>query len=295
MMVTKQKKSGFISLIGRPSSGKSTLINSICGYKVTIASKHPQTTRYLIRGIYNDDESQIVFIDSPGYHNFNSNLNRGLSNLAVRNLDEGDFILYVIDAARNFGEEENGIIEKVIKFSHKLIIVFNKIDVDKKTDIREEVLSRVTPILSFEVSALRNKGVKDMISEIKKVMSLGDIFYPDDYVTDQSVPFRVSEIVREKIFLFSKEEVPHSCYVEVEKFTLDEKLLTANAVIYVEKESQKGILIGAKGSMIKKIGGEARKMLQDIFERDVNLFLNVKLNLNWRKKDQFIKKMFDLE
>jgi len=291
----KEKKTGFVALIGRPSSGKSTLINKLCGYKVSITSKHPQTTRFLVKGIYNDDNSQIIFIDSPGYHNFNSNLNRGLSNLAVRNTEDADAILYVIDTAREFGREEEDIIKNIKPLENITIVVLNKIDLENSDmEIKNKVLEKLTPAGVVEFSALKGKDPDKIISLIKRKLQIGPLYFPEDYVTDQSIPFRITEVVREKIFQLTKEEVPHSCYAEVEELKVNEEKIEARCAIFVENESQKGIIIGNKGSMIKMIGVKARYDLESIFERKVNLFLNVKVHKDWRKKDEFLKKMFDI-
>lgn len=292
-----KKKVGFVAIIGRPSSGKSTLINYICGYKVSIVSKHPQTTRFLIRGIYNSEDSQIIFIDSPGYHHFNSNLNKGLSNLAVRNLSEGDIVLYIVDLTRDFGEEEIDIIKKLkeIVDKDKIIIAFNKIDEEIKQKTKEEVLKNMNNIPYVEISAKFGKNVDKLLNLIKEKLPEGDLFYPEEYVTDQSIPFRISEIVREKIFNNTRDEVPHSTYVDVKDFKVYDNHIIANAVVNVETDSQKGILIGNKGSMIKKIGEQARKDLEDIFERKVSLFLSVKVDKDWKKNNNLLKKMFSIE
>ena len=293
-----KKRVGFVSIIGRPSSGKSTLINYICGYKVSIVSKHPQTTRFLIRGIYNSDDSQIIFIDSPGYHHFNSNLNKGLSNLAIRNLNDGDLILYLVDITRDFGEEEIDIIEKLkeSRKKDKIIITFNKIDEPEiKKETKEEILKRLGNLPYVEISAKFGKNVDKLLSLIKERLPEGEMFYPEDYVTDQPIPFRIGEVVREKIFNNTRDEVPHSTYVEVKDLKVYDNHIIANAIINVETDSQKGILIGNKGSMIKKIGEQARKDLEDIFERKVSLFLSVKVDKNWRKNNDLLKKMFSIE
>ncbi|HOJ64866.1 MAG TPA: GTPase Era [Spirochaetota bacterium] len=293
-----KKRVGFVSIIGRPSSGKSTLINYIYGYKVSIVSKHPQTTRFLIRGIYNSDDSQIIFIDSPGYHHFNSNLNKGLSNLAIRNLNDGDLILYLVDITRDFGEEEIDIIEKLKESGKKdkIIITFNKIDEPEiKKETKEEILKRLGNLPYVEISAKFGKNVDKLLSLIKERLPEGEMFYPEDYVTDQPIPFRIGEVVREKIFNNTRDEVPHSTYVEVKDLKVYDNHIIANAIINVETDSQKGILIGNKGSMIKKIGEQARKDLEDIFERKVSLFLSVKVDKNWRKNNDLLKKMFSIE
>jgi GTP-binding protein Era len=290
-------KSGFVAVIGRPSAGKSTLINRICGFKVSIVSKHPQTTRFIVRGIYNDDTSQIIFIDTPGYHQFNSNLNRGLSNLAVRSLDEGDLILYLVDTTRPAGSEEQELIQILKNYENKLILVFNKMDHPHShpSETREDLLRSLAPLENIEISGMTGKNVKKLLELLKKHLDNGPLYYPEDFVTDQNPELRISEIVREQVFLQTEEEVPHSCYVEVTKFDLTEKKLTAYADIFVERETQKGILIGSKGAMIKKIGQKARELLKEVFERDADLFLQIKVNKDWRKNDALLKKMFQLE
>ena len=292
-------KSGFVSLIGRPSAGKSTLINYICGYKVSIVSAHPQTTRFLVRGIYTNEAAQIVFIDTPGVHDFNSNLNRGLSNLAVRNIDEADLVLYVVDLTRKFGAEEQTIIDSLAAAKQNVIVVFNKSDVaENDTGIMREVLSRLNDgdqsVPYIVVSSKHGKNMKDLVKLITEHLPEGPMYYPDDYVTDQTIPFRISEVVREKIFRNTGEEVPHSTYVEVEKLNVKDDKIVAHATVFTETESQKGILVGKGGSKIKKIGMQSREELAEIFERSVNLFLNVKVNPNWRKNDALLKKMFDI-
>lgn len=294
----KKKRTGFVSLIGRPSSGKSTLINTICGYKISIVSARPQTTQFLIRGIYNDEDCQIIFIDTPGYHHFDSNLNRGLSNLAVRTLEEGDLILYLVDLSRDFGKEEEAIIEKLKLTDKDVILAFNKTDIAKikdKKELIEKIESQLKPGKTINISAKEGDGVKKLISILKKFLPEGPIYYPEDFVTDQSIPFRIKEVTREKVFNNTKEELPHSVYVDIISLDVADDKITSYATVYVEKESQKGMVIGNKGSMIKKIGVEAREELKEIFERNVNLFLNVKVHKNWRKDNKFLKKRFYLE
>jgi GTPase len=295
--ILNNKKVGFVSLIGRPSSGKSTLVNVLCGYKISIVSKHPQTTRNLIKGIYNDDESQIIFIDTPGYHIHKSILNKNLSKLALRTIDDGDLILYLVDSTRSFGEEEKKIAYNVKEFQNKLIIIYNKID-DEKSNIpaiKKEIENIVTPLNYIEISALKKTNIYELLKIIKQNLIFGELYFPEDYVTDQNIPFRISEVVREKIFNMTDEEIPHSTYVEIESLDVKDEKITAHCIIYVEKDTQKGIIIGRSGSMIKKIGISARKDLKDIFEKDVDIFLKVKVNHNWRKKEQFIKKMYELD
>ncbi len=292
----KTFRSGTVVLIGRPSSGKSTLVNCACGNKVSIVSKAPQTTRFLIKAIYTDDDAQIIFVDTPGYHHFNSDLNRGLSNLAANTLNDGDIILYITDPSRELGEEEEDIISKVKPFESKTIIVFNKSDLtdDAYNKFVSDVNSRLKPMYSINTSALNDKNIDNLIRFIKTRLPIGPLYYPEDFVTDQDIPFRIKECVREKLFILMNDEIPHSCYVEIEKLTVNNKSIKVYASICVEKESQKGMVIGKSASMIKQIGEVSRKELIEIFEKQVNLFLNVKVHHNWRKNTNFLKKMFEL-
>jgi GTPase len=290
------KKTGFIALIGRPSTGKSTLVNKICGYKISAVSDLPQTTQYLIKGIYNDEQSQIIFVDTPGYHHFDSNLNRGLSNLAIRNLSEGDVILYIVDLSRNFGEEEETIIKKLKSQSIPIILVFNKTDLKNQDSVKlqNEIQSRFDFKHVIEISGLNGDNIDKLIGLIKELLPEGPMYYPEDFVTDQTIPFRIKEIIREKICNFMKDEVPHSIYIDVEKLEVKTRKIKAYASIFVERESQKGLVIGNGGKMIKKIGESARLDLKEIFEKEFDLFLNVKVHYKWRRKDDFLKKKFNL-
>jgi GTP-binding protein Era len=289
-------KSGFAVLIGRPSTGKSTLINNICGYKISAVSNTPQTTQYIIRGIYNDDESQIIFIDTPGYHHYDSNLNKGLSNLAVRTLKEADIILYLVDLSKNFGEEEDAIIKKLKSSAVPIILVYNKLDLKNNESLilQKDIESRLEIQYKIEISSLNGTNVKTLISLIKSLLPEGPMYYPPEFVTDQTIPFRIKEIIREKICNFMKDEIPHATYVDIEKLDVTDKKITAYALIFIERESQKGMIIGKGGKMIKKIGESARIDLKEIFERDIDLFINVKTHYKWRRKDDFLKKKFNL-
>lgn len=292
-MSDEKIKSGFVSLIGRPSSGKSTLINTICGFKISAVSRHPQTTQFIIKGIYNDKEAQIIFIDTPGYHNYDSNMNRGLSNLAVRSLDDADLILYLVDLTREFGKEEEDITGILKNINKDIIIIYNKIDIDKKdNNIKKTIESRLKAKNSIEVSAKTGENINNLVKIIKNILPYGPLYYPVEYVTDQSIPFRIMEVVREKVFINTKDEIPHSIYVEVISLKEKNEKLISNAIIYVEKESQKSVLIGKEGKMIKKIGEEARHELSKILEKKIDLFLRIKLHHKWRKKDVFLKKKF---
>lgn len=290
-------KSGFVSLIGRPSSGKSSLINAICGYKVSIVSNHPQTTQSVIKGIYNDENTQIVFLDTPGYHNFNSFLNKGLSTLAKNTLEDGDVIMYVVDVTREFGEEEEEIINILKKIKKPIIVVFNKIDKkDKNSENKIHLIKNKVNASSYiETSALQGYNINELINVLKSFLKEGPRYYDKEMITDQSIPFRIKEIVRENICKFTKNEIPHAVYVIIDDLKVTDSVITAHASIFVEKEGQKTILIGKEGKMIKKIGENARIELEEIFERKVNLFLVVKVHHNWRKDKEFLKKIYQIK
>jgi GTP-binding protein Era len=272
------------------------LINTICGHKVSIVSKHPQTTRFVVRGIYNDTNSQLVFLDTPGYHNHNAMLNRGLSTLALQTLDEGDLVLYLVDASRLPGEEEMEIVQHLKEVEKRLIVVFNKIDIGEKklAECSEIILKHLQPLATVTISALQDRNIEALISTIESNLPEGPLYYEKDFVTDQSIPFRIEEVVREKVFIKTREEVPHSVYISMESLEVTDEKITARAVIHVEKESQKGVIIGKGGIMIKSIGREAREDLVQVFERPVDLFLRVKVHHNWKKKENFIKNKFGL-
>ena len=294
--MTNSFKSGFVSLIGRPSSGKSTLMNTICGYKVSIVSPLPQTTRFAVRGVVTEPDYQIIFIDTPGYHKMESYLNRELTTVAEQTLRDGDLVLYLVDLSRDFGEEEEAVVDLVRAYTQKAIIVFNKIDnISKKPqecNVFNEVHSRLPDIPYVFISAENGSGIKEMEAKIASLLPEGPMYYPEEYVTDQSIPFRIEETVREKVFERTKEEVPHSVYVKTENLNVTANKIKAYATIYVDRESQKGIVVGKNGSVIKEIGSAARESLVEIFERNVQLFLTVKVHANWKKDKKFVDKMF---
>ncbi|MCG8569516.1 MAG: GTPase Era [Spirochaetes bacterium] len=285
-------KSGFVALIGRPSSGKSTLINQICGYKISIVSHHPQTTRFIVRGIYSEPNYQAVFIDTPGYHKFNSLLNKGLTSQAVKTLQDGDLILYLVDASREFGQEEMEIIEKVNQLNKKVICVFNKMDVKVIATTIQQVKEKIKAADFCQISATTGANIDQLKKKILALLPEGPQYYPEDYVTDQNIPFRITEVVREKIFNLTHQEIPHSVYVKIDDLKINEKKIICHASIFVERDSQKGLIIGNQGKAIKKIGEEARKELMDILETKLELYLKVRVHKNWKKDERFLKNLF---
>ena len=290
--------SGVVTIIGRPSAGKSTFLNTASGEKVSIVSSIPQTTRNAIRGIVNTTKGQIVFIDTPGYHKSEKKLNLKLQEIAKTRLEEGDAVLYLIDLSREFGEEEKNICSLLIPLQNKTVIGLNKADLaSAKTElVKKELLSLLPDIPQeriFEISALKDKGINEILSLLIELLPEGEALYPEDIYTDQDVVFRITEIIREQAILHTREEIPHALYAGVEDAEMRKngKELWIRAFLYVEKESQKAMLIGKGAAVIKNIRIKSMAELRKIFPYKVQLDLQVRVNKNWRQKDNIIKKI----
>ena len=290
--------SGVVTIIGRPSAGKSTFLNTASGEKVSIVSSIPQTTRNAIRGIVNTTKGQIVFIDTPGYHKSEKKLNLKLQEIAKTRLEEGDAVLYLIDLSREFGEEEKNICSLLIPLQNKTVIGLNKADLkSSKTElVKKELLSLLPDIPQkriFEISALKDEGINEILSLLIELLPEGEALYPEDIYTDQDVVFRITEIIREQAILHTREEIPHALYTGVEDAEMRKngKELWVRAFLYVEKESQKAMLIGKGAAVIKSIRIKSMAELRKIFPYKVQLDLQVRVNKNWRQKDNIIKKI----
>ena len=290
--------SGVVTIIGRPSAGKSTFLNTASGEKVSIVSSIPQTTRNAIRGIVNTTKGQIVFIDTPGYHKSEKKLNLKLQEIAKTRLEEGDAVLYLIDLSREFGEEEKNICSLLIPLQNKTVIGLNKADLkSSKTELVKKELLRLLPDIPqeriFEISALKDEGINEILSLIIELLPEGEALYPEDIYTDQDVVFRITEIIREQAILHTREEIPHALYAGVEDAEMRKngKELWVRAFLYVEKESQKAMLIGKGAAVIKSIRIKSMAELRKIFPYKVQLDLQVRVNKNWRQKDNIIKKI----
>lgn len=279
-------KSGFVTVIGRPNVGKSTLINKIIGQKVVITSNKPQTTRNRIQCIYTDDDAQIIFLDTPGIHKPKFKLGEYMLKAAESTLREVDAIFFVIDATEKFGGGEKYILERLQVTNKPVILVVNKIDLIE----REKIL----PIISdyslrrnfaavVPISAADGTNLNFLIAEAKNFLPEGEKLYPDDMITDQTERLIVAELIREKILRETQDEVPHSIAVDIEEFKeRDGGAIFIRATIYVERDSQKGILIGKNGSMLKKIGAEARPEIEMLLGTKIFLDLWVKVKRDWR-------------
>ena len=290
--------SGVVTIIGRPSAGKSTFLNTASGEKVSIVSAIPQTTRNAIRGIVNTTKGQIVFIDTPGYHKSEKKLNLKLQEIAKTRLEEGDAVLYLIDLSREFGEEEKNICSLLIPLQNKTVIGLNKADLksSKAELVKKELLSLLPDIPQeriFEISALKDEGINEILSLLIELLPEGEALYPEDIYTDQDVVFRITEIIREQAILHTREEIPHALYSGVEDAEMRKngKELWVRAFLYVEKESQKAMLIGKGAAVIKSIRIKSMAELRKIFPYKVQLDLQVRVNKNWRQKDNIIKKI----
>lgn len=286
-------KSGFVALAGKPNVGKSTFINVVMGRKVVIVSDKPQTTRNRINCIYTDKDSQIIFVDTPGIHKPLHRLGEYMVKAAVQALKGVDLILFMLDAADGFTKTDEHVAEIVNESGTKTIIAVNKIDVageEKAKAVGQLAKSMVENVVSVHyISALKSEGVFEVLEKIKEELPEGPQYYPEDMVTDRPLSFMAAEIIREKIFHLTRQEVPHSTAVVIEEIKdRPNGVLYIRANIYVERDSQKGILIGKNGSMIKKIGTLAREELEFLVGRKVYLDLNVKVKEKWREKDFII-------
>jgi GTP-binding protein Era len=286
-------KSAFISLVGRPSSGKSTLLNRLCSSKVSIISPVPQTTRNKIRGIINTRKGQLVFIDTPGFHTSEKKLNLLLTGLVKSSLEEVDMVLYLIDPSRPLGPEERTLMGILSKFQGSLIVALNKADM--RPPYGPQVLTKVrqwrpgAPVLT--ISALTGEGVEHLVATLFELAPEGDRLYPEDFYTDQEPEFRISEIIREKALNKTYQELPHAIYVEIADTQLSKDVLWVRAFLCVERPSQRGILVGRGGSKIGEIRRESLEELRQLFEYRIKLDLRVKVRPRWRRKDSIIRRL----
>lgn len=287
-------KSGFISIIGRPNAGKSTLLNALLGEKLAIVSDKPQTTRNVIRGVKNLKDCQIVFIDTPGIHKARGLLNEYMVREALSALRDVDGIVYMVEADRKPSDDDMFIIEGLKRLKCPVILGINKVDkVDKQRLL--PLIERYSKLFEFReivpLSALKGDGVELLTGIIAGLLPEGPKYFPEEILTDQPERFIAAEMIREKVFLFTEEEVPYSVAVSIDTF--DEKkgkgLISISATINVERDSQKGIIIGKRGAMLKKIGTEARKDIEDLLGSRVYLELFVRVQQEWTKKPGALK------
>jgi GTP-binding protein Era len=288
-------KSGFVAVAGKPNVGKSTLINALMKRKVVIVSDKPQTTRNRINCVLNTPEAQIVLVDTPGIHKPLHKFGEYMVKIAVNALKGQDLILFLIDPIDMVRESDLNIAKIIKEANIPTILVINKIDAATQEQIQEAerriktVLDENSNIIAeFKISALTGNNLNELLEKIVEALPEGPQYYPEDMTTDRPLAFMISELIREKIFHLTSEEIPHSTAVVVEEITNKENLVYIRAEIYVERPSQKGIIIGQKGRMIKKIGMLARKDIENILDDKVYLDLYVKVKDKWRQKDSII-------
>ena len=285
-------KSGFVTLIGRPNVGKSTLMICIIGQKIAITSNKPQTTRNRIQTVYTSEEGQIVFLDTPGIHKAKNKLGDYMVTVAEKTLSEVDVILWLVEPSNFIGAGERHIIEQLKKGKTPVILVINKIDTVKKEQLLEYIdtyrkeydFSEIVP-----VSALKAENIKELLKCIMKYLPYGPAFYDEDTVTDQPVRQIVAELIREKTLRLLSDEIPHGVAVSIESMKYKKNIVDIEATIFCERDSHKGIIIGKNGAMLKKIGSMARRDIEDLLEKQANLQLWVKVKKDWRDSDFLLK------
>lgn len=291
-MENNSYKSGFVTLIGRPNVGKSTLMNHLIGQKIAITSSKPQTTRNRIRTVLTTEEGQIVFVDTPGIHKVRNKLGEYMVNAAENTLEEVDVILWLVEPSSFIGAGERHIIEELKKVKTPVILVINKTDTVKKDEVLFFIDTYRKALDCAEivpVSALKGDNTDELLKCIFKYLPYGPAFFDEDTITDQPMRQIVAELIREKALRLLEEEVPHGIAVSVESMKQEGKICQIDASIICEKDSHKGIVIGKGGSMLRKIGSEARQEIEQMLEMQVNLKIFVKVRKDWRDSDHLLK------
>lgn len=293
-------KSGFVSLVGRPNVGKSTLINALVGEKIAITSNKAQTTRNMIQGIYNDSGSQIVFVDTPGIHKPKHKLGQRLNEEAYYSIDDVDIILFLIDVTMPFGKGDNFVLDKIKAANKPTFLILNKVDrINNETLIK--LIMEYKDLYDFKeiipLSALKEKNVDELIKTLKGYLPDNVKYFPDEDLTNTTIEFRVAELIREKVLRLTKEEVPHAVTCVVEEYIDKKDKVIINATIIVERDSLKSIIIGKGGTMLKEIGSKARRDIEDMVGKKVFLELYVKTIKNWRDKEKYLRELgfYDLD
>lgn len=285
-------RSGFVSILGRPNAGKSTLLNALVGQKVSIVADKPQTTRTAIQGVMTTEESQVIFVDTPGIHKSDSTINKRMMESVRASLEERDLIIYVVDATGPFGEEDRRALSLLRPGGPPAILVFNKIDaVRAKHDLlplMEEYSKQFDFAACLPISALKDDGLDKLRAEVIGRMPEGPEYFPPDHITDQPARFLAAELIREKILIATRQEIPHATTVIIDKWEETPAIVRIYATIYVERDGQKAIVIGAKGAMLKKVGTLAREEMESLFGTRIYLDLHVKVESRWRENNAFL-------
>ena len=287
-------KSGMVSIVGRPNVGKSTLLNEILKKRIAITSDKAGTTRNIILGVYNDSDSQIVFVDTPGIHKPQHTLGKVLNDKAYLMTNDIDLILFMVDISKGFGKGDRFVLDRIKDTNTKIVLLLNKIDSLKK----EELIKRIDEIKNeydfteiIPISAIKNINVDDLIKTIKKYLPNEGKYYEDDYVTNQPKSLIITERVREKVLRLTHDEIPHTVTCVLDSFEENKKLISAGVTIVVDRDNLKKILIGKNGTMLKEIGTKARLDLEEYFNKKVFLSLYVKVIKNWRDRENLINEL----
>ncbi|WP_203361716.1 GTPase Era [Bacillus sp. REN10] len=287
-------KSGFISIIGRPNVGKSTFLNRVIGQKIAIMSDKPQTTRNKVQGVYTKEEAQMIFIDTPGIHKPKHKLGDFMMKVAINTLREVDLVLFMVNAEEGYGRGDEFIIDKLQGIQTPVFLVLNKID-QIHPDQLLELIEQYKDLYPFKeivpISALEGNNVEQLLMQIEGVLPEGPQYYPADQVTDHPERFIVSELIREKVLHLTREEIPHSIAVVIDKMERreDKDIVNVMATIVVERDSQKGIVIGKRGSLLKEVGKRSRIDIENLLGSQVFLELWVKVQKDWRNKQSNLR------
>lgn len=291
----KHHKSGFVSILGRPNTGKSTLLNALVGTKLAIVANKPQTTRTTIQGVWTIPEAQVVFIDTPGIHEASGKINRRMMDAVREALDERDLLLYMVDSSREPGDEDARALDLIRQAGTPTIAVFNKIDLVKDKRTLLPLMDRYRQLHDFAdfvpVSARTGNGLDELRKAVLAQLKEGPAYFPPDHLTDQPERFLVSEIIREKILAVTREEVPHAVAVTIDEWKEEGRLTRVAATIHVERTGQRAILLGEKGERLKGIGTKARLECEGLLGRRFFFGLFVRVSKDWRESDQFLKEL----
>ncbi len=287
-------RSGFVSFIGRPNVGKSTLLNTLMTHKIAITSDKAGTTRNIILGVYNDNDSQIVFVDTPGIHKPQNKLGKVLNDKAYLMTNDIDLILFMVDISKGFGKGDRFVLDRIKDTNTDIILLLNKVDNLSKEELIKRI-DEIKDIYDFKeiipISAMKKININDLMNTIKKYLPNEGKFYDDDYVTNQPKSLIITERVREKVLRLTHDEIPHTVTCIIDSLDEDDKLLSAGVTIVVGRDNLKKILIGKNGSMLKEIGTKARLDLEEYFNKKVFLSLYVKVIKNWRDKENLINEL----
>lgn len=291
--MNKDYRSGFVTMIGRPNVGKSTLLNKIIGEKISIISNKIQTTRNPIQGIYTKEDTQIIFIDTPGVHKPRTKLGDYMVESSIQTLQDVDVVLFMVNADEGYGKGDQFILDKLIQLQHQhVFLLINKVDLihpDEVFALIETYTEKVNFDEVIPISALNGNNVPTLVNLLREYLPAGPQFYGDDEITNRSLRFMLSELIREKVLFYTEEEIPHSINVMIESMERrDNKKTHIQSLIVTERSSQKGILIGKQGQMLKRIGREARKDIEELLGEKVYLDIWVKVQKDWRNRTDLL-------